>query len=112
VRGIVLAMESDNATGRALNLGTGSPTTVSQVAREIADGLGLDLEPEFNEQYRAGDIRHCRADITRARELLGFEAHVSFADGMRDLLAWLQDQEAVDRVDKATGELSARGLTR
>src|SRR3954449_4751934 len=39
VRGIVLAMESDNATGRALNLGTGSPTTVSQVAREIADGL-------------------------------------------------------------------------
>ena len=78
----------------------------------IADGLGLDIEPELNHQYRAGDIRHCRADVDRARELLGFEAKVAFADGMRDLLGWLQDQQAVDRVDDATNELAARGLTK
>ena len=112
VRGIVLALESDSAAGHALNLGTGTPTTVSQIARVIADGLGLDIEPEHNQQYRAGDIRHCRADIARARELLGFEAQVPFAEGMRDLLVWLEDQQAVDRVDAATGELAARGLTK
>jgi dTDP-L-rhamnose 4-epimerase len=112
VRGILLALESDRASGHAMNLGTGAPTTVAQVARVIADGLGLDTEPELNEQYRAGDIRHCRADVARARELLGFEAQVPFAEGMRDLLGWLQDQHAVDRVDDATDELAARGLTK
>jgi dTDP-L-rhamnose 4-epimerase len=112
VRGILLALESDRATGHALNLGTGTPTTVAQVANVIASGLGLDIEPELNQQYRAGDIRHCRADAALARELLGFEAQVSFADGMAELLEWLQDQQAVDRVDSATNELAARGLTK
>jgi len=112
VQGLLLALESDSAAGHALNLGTGNPTTVAQVARVIADGLGLDIEPELNHQYRAGDIRHCRADVELARELMGFEAKVPFADGMRDLLGWLQDQQAVDRVDDATNELAARGLTK
>jgi dTDP-L-rhamnose 4-epimerase len=112
VRGILLALESDRAAGHAVNLGTGAPTTVAQVACVISDGLGLDIEPELNEQYRAGDIRHCRADVEAARELLGFEAQVPFAEGMRDLLGWLQDQQAVDRVDDATHELAARGLTK
>ena len=112
VRGILLALESDRAAGHAINLGTGVPTTVADVAHVIAGGLGLDIAPEFNERYRAGDIRHCRADATLARELLGFEAQVPFADGMGELLDWLQDQEAVDHVDAATSELAARGLTK
>jgi dTDP-L-rhamnose 4-epimerase len=112
VRGIVLALESDRAAGHAVNLGTGVPTTVAEVAHVIASGLGLEIEPELNGQYRAGDIRHCRADVTRARELLGFEARVSFAEGMGELLEWLRGQHAVDRVDDATSELAARGLTK
>jgi dTDP-L-rhamnose 4-epimerase len=44
--------------------------------------------------------------------LLGFEAEVSLEDGMADLVQWLAGQEAVDRVDDATRELSRRGLTR
>jgi dTDP-L-rhamnose 4-epimerase len=112
VQGILLSLESDAAVGHAVNLGTGVPTTVAQVAEVISAGMGLDIEPDFNGQYRAGDIRHCRADITRARELLGFEAKVGFADGMANLISWLGEQEAVDRVDAATSELAARGLTR
>jgi dTDP-L-rhamnose 4-epimerase len=112
VRGIMRALESDSAAGHAINLGTGIPTTVAEVAHVIADGLGLDIAPAFNQRYRAGDIRHCRADVTLGRELLGFEAQVPFAGGMRELLDWLQDQEAVDRVDDATSELAARGLTK
>jgi dTDP-L-rhamnose 4-epimerase len=112
VRGIMLALESDRAAGHALNLGTGVPTTVAEVAHEIAGGLGVEIEPEFNGQYRAGDIRHCRADVTLARELLGFEARVPFADGMRGLLEWLRGQHAVDKIEDATSELAARGLTK
>lgn len=112
VQGIVLALESEAATGHAINLGTGRPSTVVQIAQALAAGLESDVEPIRNGQYRAGDIRHCVADPTRARELLGFEAKTSLEQGMASLLAWLSDQEAVDRVDDATHELASRGLAR
>jgi dTDP-L-rhamnose 4-epimerase len=112
VRGIILALKSDAATGQAVNLGTGRQTTVARVADVIRDGLGLDIEPQIAQRNRAGDIRHCYADPMRARELLGFEAKVSFEDGMAVLTEWLADQEAEDNVDLATRELAARGLAR
>jgi dTDP-L-rhamnose 4-epimerase len=112
VRAIMLALESDRATGHAINLGTGRPSTVVQIAQALTAGLDLDIEPVRNGQYRAGDIRHCVADPQRARELLGFEAATTLEDGMRELLKWLADQEAVDRVDDATRELASRGLAR
>jgi dTDP-L-rhamnose 4-epimerase len=112
VRAITLALESERAAGNAINLGTGRPSTVLQIAQALSAGLDLDIEPVLNGQYRAGDIRHCVADPQRARELLDFEAATTLEDGMRGLLKWLADQEAVDRVDDATRELAARGLAR
>jgi dTDP-L-rhamnose 4-epimerase len=112
VRGILLALDTDDASGHAVNLGTGHQTTIARIAEVISDGLGVDLEPEIADQYRVGDIRHCFADPTLARELLGFEAQVPFEDGMAALLRWLEDQEAEDKVEAATRELSARGLAR
>jgi dTDP-L-rhamnose 4-epimerase len=112
VAGILLALESEQAPGHAINLGTGRPTTVADVAYVISRGLGLKIEPERNEQYRAGDIRHCFADVEQARRLLGFEAKTSFEAGMAELVGWLEDQEAVDGVEAATQELAERGLTR
>jgi dTDP-L-rhamnose 4-epimerase len=112
VRGMLLSLDSRAAPGYPINLGTGRPTTVSEVAEAISSRMGVEIEPVRNEQYRAGDIRHCFADPARARQLLGFEAKVGFAAGMAELVDWLRDQEAVDRVDVATRELAARGLTR
>ena len=106
VRAIMLALESERAAGHAINLGTGRPSTVVQIAEALSAGLDADIEPIRNGQYRAGDIRHCVADPQRARELLGFEATTTLEDGMRDLLDWLSNQEAVDRVDDATRELA------
>jgi len=111
-RACELALTGPGADGRAVNLGTGTPTSVLDVATVLADGLGLDIEPEIVGQYRAGDIRHCYADPRLAEELLGFSAEISFKDGMRDLLDWLSGQEAVDRVDSALEALTSRGLTR
>jgi dTDP-L-rhamnose 4-epimerase len=111
-RALMLALEVERATGQAINLGTGRPSTVLEIAQALAAGLNADVEPILNGQYRAGDIRHCVADPSRARELLGFEPATTLEQGMRDLLAWLVDQEAVDRVDDATRELAAHGLAR
>jgi dTDP-L-rhamnose 4-epimerase len=112
VQGILSALESEAAVGHAVNLGTGRATSVDEVARVLADGMGVDIEPIRNDHYRAGDIRHCFADASRARGLLDFEAKVGFKEGMAELVGWLEDQKAVDRVDRATSELAARGLAR
>ena len=112
VTGIVRALLSQEAEGKAINLGTGRPTNVTQIAEVLADGLGVAIDPEWPEKYRSGDIRHCYADPSLARRALGFEASVSLPTGMENLLEWLEGQEAVDRVDSATRELAARGLTR
>jgi dTDP-L-rhamnose 4-epimerase len=107
-----LALEQAGADGRTVNVGTGTPTSVVQVAETIARGLGKEIEPEIVGKYRAGDIRHCYADTHLAEELLGFRAEIPFDAGMQDLLAWLEGQEAQDSVDAAREALVARGLAR
>src|SRR5438552_6988098 len=111
-RACLLAITTDGADGRTLNIGTGISTSVREVAAVIASGLGKDIEPEVVNQYRAGDIRHCYADTRLAEELLGFRAEIPFELGMEDLLAWLEGQEAADTVDAAREALVARGLAR
>jgi dTDP-L-rhamnose 4-epimerase len=111
-RGCVLGLTRDGADGRAVNLGTGIPTSILDVADVIARGLGREIEPEIVEQYRAGDVRHCYADPRLADDLLGFRAEIPFERGMQDLLAWLEGQEAADSVDAARDALVARGLAR
>jgi len=107
-----LALEQDGADGRTLNVGTGRPTSIGEVAQVIAHGLGKEIEPEVVNEFRAGDIRHCYADTRLATELLGFRAEVSFEAGMQELLTWLEGQEAADTVDAAREALVARGLAR
>src|SRR3954464_2811748 len=107
-----LALTQDGADGRTLNVGTGVPTSIAAVAETIARGLGKEIEPELVGKYRAGDIRHCYADTSLAEELLGFRAEIPFEAGMRDLLEWLEGQEAEDSVDAAREALVARGLAR
>ena len=71
-----------------------------------------DLEPEITGTFRIGDIRHCWADTTLARELLGFQARYQFTDdGVRDLAAWVAEQHIMRPTD-AMLELAMRGLTR
>ena len=106
-----LALEVPDAGGRVLNVGSGNVYTVRQIAQRMAQVLGKErLEPEITGKYRVGDIRHCYADITQARKLLGFEPQVSFEHGLEELAQWLGGQAAEDHVGRARAELDARGL--
>ena len=107
----VLALESD-AAGETFNIGSGHAYTVREVAERMAKVLGKEhINPQLTGDYRVGDIRHCFADITKARQVLGFEPRVGFDEGLRELAGWLSEQTSVDRVDDARNELVARGLT-
>ena len=84
---------------------------VLSIARDLASVMGCDkLTPHVLGKYRAGDIRHCFADISRSRLELGFEPQVDFRKGLEELAGWLAGQVAVDTVDQAREELENRGL--
>jgi dTDP-L-rhamnose 4-epimerase len=112
VQANLLALDSEAAGGRIYNVGTGRATSVLQVAEMLSELLDFGEKPGVLGQYRAGDIRHCVADISRIQRELGYRPRVAFADGLRELLAWLRTQSADDAVDAAGDELAARGLTR
>ena len=106
-----LALESGGADGRVVNVGSGVSVTVRELSERLAEVTGIAIEPETTGDYRFGDIRHCFADISLARELLGYEPRVELTDGMTELAAWLSGQTAPENVDEAHAELRRRGLT-
>lgn len=110
VQANLLALETDKADYQALNVGTGRATSVKEIAELLAKGLGKKISPEIVGKYREGDIRHCIADISKTRKLLGYEPKVTLETGLTELLAWLGEQETEDRVESATAELATRSL--
>jgi len=106
------AMETDRADYQAVNVGTGVATSILKVARLLAEGLGKAIEPQIVGRFREGDIRHCYADISRARALLGYEPTIPLERGIVDLIAWAREQHPVDAVERATEELDRLGLVR
>ena len=106
-----LALVSDAAIGRALNIGSGSPVTVKEAARLLADTLGVPLEPEITGECRVGDVRHCFPDISAARAVLGYRPRTTLSAGLQKLVRWLDGRIAVDRVGEARAALASRGLT-
>ena len=83
-----------------------------EIAQILAGRLGVEIEPEVRAEFRAGDIRHCVGDSTRARAELAWAPGMEFEAGMADLIEWLAGQTAEDRVDAATDVLVRHGLAR
>lgn len=111
-QGCVAALESEQAPGQVFNIGSGDVWTILEVADRLGRVLGQEsLKPVICGKYRMGDIRHCFADISRARALLGYRPQVSLEDGLGEMAGWLQSQIAQDRLEEATMELAQRGLT-
>ena len=110
-RAFAAALEHDAADGAALNVGSGRPVTVRDLALLLGAVVGREPEPELTGEFRLGDVRHCFADISRARDALGFVPDVELEDGIAELAEWLEGQAPEDRVDAAAAELARRGLT-
>ena len=111
VSAFLLALDAPEGAGQVFNIGSGRSISISEVAKRLAAAMGRpDLTPHILGKARAGDIRHCFADIGLARRKLGFRPRRSLAVGMRELAGWVEQQSAVDRAIEATRELESRGL--
>lgn len=112
-RACLMALENLDSSGLVLNVGTGSPTTILQIAEAIALELGKPVDDIIvRNEFRAGDIRHCFADVSLCSNVLGFRAEIDFRDGVSDLCSWVATTTSSDLFDRATSELQQRGLTR
>jgi dTDP-L-rhamnose 4-epimerase len=107
-----LALEQTSVTQEIINIGSGRSVTIQEIAAGMAAALGQEhIQPVVTGKHRVGDIRHCFADISKARRLLSYEPQISLEEGFVELAQWLSDQTAPDGVEQANRELEKRGLT-
>lgn len=82
-----LAATAPEMHGEAMNVSTVDAVTVNKVVHTIRELLGKDIQPEYLPP-RKGDIKHSLADVSRAKELIGYEPLVTFDDGVRRAIDW------------------------
>ena len=110
-RAFLLALENPRAPGQVFNIASGRDVSIQEVGATLATAMGLPhLTPEVMDKARVGDIRHCFADISLAREVLGFEPRRTFDDSLGELVEWVRLQQSEDKVHDARRELEQRGL--
>lgn len=107
----LLAMQSEEAAGHALNIGSGMPISIREVASALARALDLEVFCEITGKYRAGDVRHCFGNIAKAQRLIGYQPRVKFEEGVAELVQWLCEQTPEDKAESMVAELQTFGLT-
>jgi dTDP-L-rhamnose 4-epimerase len=110
-RGFRLALEQPRASGHVINIGSGQAYTIAEVAMLLADAMGMpEIAPEILGKSRSGDIRNCFADISKARELLGFEPRRLLENSLGPFTEWVRGCSAIDRSAEMKRQLEERGL--
>jgi dTDP-L-rhamnose 4-epimerase len=114
VQACCLALEQSGADDQVLNVGSGQPVSVRQVGDLLARELGWKAGFEVRNRFRAGDIRHCFADISRIQTLLGYQPRFQFEAGVPELVAWVAAQHglAVPNATEVDRQLESFGLLR
>jgi len=112
VQACILAIEKSEGDYQVFNVGTGRKLSVLDVANVLMDKLSFKGEPQIVNRFREGDIRHCYADISLIKKILGYEPKVKFEDGIIDLVNWVKLQKAEDKVNFAIDILDKKGLTK
>lgn len=109
---LILMLERSGADFLPVNVGSGQQITILEIAELLARLLGSSIEPQVTQSGRKFDIRHNTADISRARETLGFEPKVSLEQGFAELVEWAKTTPDVaeDFFDNAVSELRDKGL--
>jgi dTDP-L-rhamnose 4-epimerase len=110
VRANLLVLKSDGAADKAYNVGAGRPATVLEVIALLSNRFNARQAPEISARYRAGDIRHCFADIASIQADMGYQPQVTLERGIDDLIPWIESQRSEDHVRTALSDLERRAL--
>lgn len=83
-------LASSDAAGQAFNVAYGGREYLIDIYYMLAKALGKNIEPHFGPD-RAGDIKHSNADISKARELLGYDPEYDFDRGLNEAITWYKE---------------------
>lgn len=92
VQANLLAATAPGVGGQVLNIACGQRYNLLELVTAINRILGTDIAP-IHTVPRVGDVRHSLADVTRAKEMLGYKVEVEFEEGLRRLIAWCGEHE-------------------
>jgi dTDP-L-rhamnose 4-epimerase len=109
---VIRAIDYPNGGTHVLNVGTGRPVTIGQIATVLAEKLEADISPRLLNQYRVGDIRHCFSDPRQAEKILNFRARYDFESGMQKLIEWSRNEQARDESEQCLAELETYSLVK
>ncbi|MGL6131345.1 MAG: NAD-dependent epimerase/dehydratase family protein, partial [Fusobacteriaceae bacterium] len=107
----ILGIEKESANYETFNVGTGVAITVQEVAETLKEKYSSDVKIAISGNYRLGDIRHNYADLTKIKNLLGFEPKVDFKTGISNFVNWVETQSVEeDNYEKSIEEMKKKGL--
>lgn len=107
----IAGMEVAEANGHVFNVGTGIATDVLTVAQTLCKHYGIDVPLTVSGNYRLGDIRHNFADISQAKQILGFQPKWTFDAGIKQFTDWVNRQELqTDNYEASLEEMKQKGL--
>lgn len=108
---LLRAITHQRASNTVINVGSGTPTSVRDVAEGLARAFGQEPRVRVTGEYRLGDIRHNWADVTRLKQVLDYESKVTLEAGLGRFAAWVGGQPLPeDHLDRANAELKQRNL--
>jgi nucleoside-diphosphate-sugar epimerase len=93
VDGALRACDAPGISGQVINVATGQRISLNQLFETMRQLIGGEIKPQYAPS-RPGDVRDSQADISRARELLGYEPLVSFEEGLRRTVEWYRTVKA------------------
>src|SRR5437763_6477144 len=106
----LLAAESDQLDGFAVNIGSGHGTPIREIAEQLSDILKIDIAPEINGEFRPGEMRHLTSDTTRIRSI-GYRPRVDLAEGIACYIEWIRSQSDIhDYFSEAAEILRSKGI--
>jgi dTDP-L-rhamnose 4-epimerase len=110
VQATLLALSLDEANGETFNVGSGHPTTILETACNLATLLNAKVSLAPSHRFRAGDVRHCWADIAKIQKRLGFQPRMRFPAGIEEVLATVKSSQNPGETVIAHDKLVERGL--
>ena len=109
-RANLLAAESDELDGLAVNVGSGEGVPIRRVAQILSNALKIDIEPEVRGEFRPGEMRHLTSDTTKIRAA-GYRPEVKLEEGIQCYIDWIRSQSDIrDYFTEAEQILKSKGI--
>ena len=109
--GVIACLDNDCSNGQIMNLGSGSNTSVIEIAEILKKHYNSFSEIRVTGDFRIGDIAHNKADITRAKEILGFRPKISLEEGLKQFCNWVVSQETDNsKYERSLSEMEQAGM--